>query len=269
MKKTLLITRRLLSDSRTSLLWAFIALFLLATMLVFAFPSIKTVDFSGYLESFPPALMEAFNINSTDFSDFTVFISTEYLGFTWVFVLLPFVISWGTDLAGRAEKGITALDLSYPVKRVELVSAQFLNLIIKSLLATVFVVVGILIPAQFIETTIDYESWLRFSLFLWLFITSLAFVAGLFSSVLLIRSKATWFTAGFLIGSYFLNILAKLVESINDLKYLSIFNYYGDPVRMLKEGVYDETAVAVFFIIIIVTSSLGIFIFRRKDLPAG
>ena len=79
------------------------------------------------------------------------------------------------------------------------------------------------------------------------------------------KGKANFMPAGILILMYVINILAGLQENLRNLKYLSFF-YYFNPSKLLVHGELDSLAWFVFLGTFIVSTSLAIFWFNKRDI---
>ncbi len=63
---------------------------------------------------------------------------------------------------------------------------------------------------------------------------------------------------------YVINIITNVKESLENLKYLSFFNYY-DYSAAINYNTIDETAICVFLGVSVLATILGAIWFIRRD----
>jgi ABC-2 type transport system permease protein len=244
---------------------------LISGLLVSFYPTIRdsAIDFNEYLDAFPPAMKELFNLANADFSQFEIYISVEYLSIFWAMIFFPFIVSWGTQIGRDAERGHMAITLSYPVKRIDVILAYISDIKLKSLFATTILIGGIVGFALLIDVEMEYLNWIKYG-FVVLLVMILAGAVTLLTAVFtLSSSKATYVAIGFLAGGYFLNLMSLLVEKLEFMKYLSIFYYYGDPSVILIEGSINWQHMSVLILAIFICFGTTIWVFKGKDLKEG
>ncbi|KXK27564.1 MAG: ABC-2 family transporter protein [candidate division WS6 bacterium OLB20] len=155
---------------------------------------------------------------------------------------MPFLVSWGTKLAGQAEKGTLALMLSQPVSRTQVLGAQLLSLFVKSGIVATAMIMGIWIPALFVEgAEINTQGWTLVWGFMVLIFTAFAYMTLVFSVLFMSRMRGIWISAAIIAGGYILNVFSRLVDPVEFLQYFSVFYYIGDLTEELRgnEGLFE------------------------------
>ena len=258
-------------DSKSSMIWCAIAAILITALMVSFFPTFQGLDadLNAYIEAFPPALLEAFGIQDTDYSNFDVFIGSEYFGFFWAVVFMPFIVGWVVKFAKEAFDGSLGITLSYPISRSEVGLGMFISLLIKSIYCALLMVGTIMIAVRFIDADIDISNWFLFMSNVALTFLAVSFFGALVSILTEKPGKVTSILSAFLVGGYFVNVLAKLFEDLDLLKYLSIFYYYGEPTPILKRGELDGFSVAVLVLFSIIMLGVGMLRIQKVNLPKG
>jgi ABC-type transport system involved in multi-copper enzyme maturation permease subunit len=87
----------------------------------------------------------------------------------------------------------------------------------------------------------------------------------MFSAFYSDRGKAVFTVVGILIFSYALDVLANFNDFIEKLDFLSLFKYY-DPYPYISTASIDWSDLAVYAGIIIITSTVAIIRFQRRDI---
>jgi len=287
MRKILTLTKVDLLDSKISIAVSLLVAVLLGLLFVAFFPTIRdnadsyndllggdiAVIFADVEESeLTPEQIEAGETITPglDLSDYNSYIAVEYFSFFWAVVLVPFLVSWGTKLAGQAEKGTLALFLSQPVSRTEIILSQLLSVFIKSGLLAFVAVAAVWLPALPIEgVEIESSAWIAFSGFMVLICTSFALISMVSSMSFMNRMRGVWITTAIVAGGYLVTVFTRLVDEIEALQYLSVWYYMGNVRDQLSgEPLFDVGV--IFFTVVILAAGIGSwFLFKSKDMPNG
>lgn len=265
------LTKRLIRDSRKSQIWLAVIALTMGGIFVSIFPSLADMefDFGGYIDAFPPAFKEIFNLMGADFQVFEVFISVEYLSMFFAIVFFPFVIVWSLKLAKDYEKGTLALNVTYPIRRRDIITSQLIDIIIKCIYASITLVLSILIFTPFLNIEPDLVGWAHYLIIVTVFFLAVGTMGVAVSSVTLNSTRVISVLAGFLAFGYILDVIAKLIESLEFVRYISPFYYYGDSIVVLRDHQFTNYAFLYFGVIIVISIVVAYISFRRKDLSIG
>ena len=92
---------------------------------------------------------------------------------------------------------------------------------------------------------------------------------GLIISSIASEKSTVYFTVGgILLAMYVVKILSGLVDSLDKLKYTSLFYYYS-PDRSLANGQLSVAAFIVFISIAIISTFGGLYLFNKRDVNAA
>ncbi len=257
---------RTFRDSKRLLIYYAAGVALLAVMEMAIYPSIHGIEgLQQLFDQYPKELLAAFGIPSGgSFLTAAGFLQGELFGFMMPAVFLFYAIGMGGNLiAGEEQRGRLELLLAQPVSRTRILAQRGLVLVLG---------LAILVSTLFLS--------------LWLF--SLAFGVQLNTAALLSQSAITGFLAlafGFLalslgaafgslglavglpavfaVLSYMVNAFAAMVENLDRLKSLSLFYYYGSAPPILHGLNMSNMLVLLAFGIVVF--ALGFPLFNRRD----
>lgn len=255
-------------EKKTHFLYYSLGAFLLVWMYIAIFPSLKPQiqNYAKLAESFPPAMLKAFNISFQDMATITGYLNTEHFSFVWPLLLIFFTISLaGSLIAGEIENRTMGLLLSAPISRLKIFVAKYLAIIIG---LAIFILLSILtIPplASAYNESINLNHVLTLAGLCFLFGLALAGISIFFSAILSNKSRVNGLVGAVLVLMYVLNLIAALKDSLSDLKYLSFF-YYFNSSQALSSGIIDTTAIWVFALTALIFSLLGLVIFLKRDI---
>jgi ABC-2 type transport system permease protein len=244
---------------RSLLSWG-MPLGLIAAAEVAIFPSIQT-SLANTLESLPSGLKQAFAI--TELSSIEQFLAAELLG-----LIAPLALGYlaarsvASGLSGAAESGRLEVLLSAPISRSGLVAAVFAA-------ASVEVAAVILITLGFaLIASLAFGAGLRFGLAVAGFanVWPLTMVFGALSTVVagwsLRTPVVTGSVAGVLIGMYVMDIIGRLDQGLDWIRYGSVFRYDG---RAIENGLDPSSFFGVAAAALIIVA-IGAVQFERRDL---
>lgn len=226
----------------------------------------ESAKFNELVQSYPKALLEAFNIEQLQLTTIAGFISVEHFGFMWpLMAILLMVSTAGQAVAAEIERGTMALLLSLPIGRFRLYLAKYLAGIVILLVFAMFSIAVVVPLVHWTGYSISAANVAR------VFVLSVCFgwavygVSFMVSAWVRERSRVYVVMAGGLILMYVANIASGLVKSLDKLKYVSIFHYYT-PDKALVLGQLQNVSVLVFVAVAIVASIVGMVWFVRRDI---
>ena len=169
----------------------------------------------------------------------------------------------GTSIISKEERDRTAEYLfTLPVKREEVLTRKLIAAVIY-----IFSFVGVLILGLiliFLRFKPD-SNFYSFMLYLCIGLTFIGLIfmsiGMFFASYLKQYKKSGAITLGITIGTYMLNMVVRLVEEVEFLKYIIPYNYFD--VNQMLNGNIDLIYV-VLSLLIIGISITGVFVFYKK-----
>jgi ABC-2 type transport system permease protein len=261
------ITWRTIKDKRLSLLIFTLATVGMLWVYVSMFPGIQkeSQKLTEAFQSYPEAMLKAFNIEALDFSRLENFVAMEQYSIIWPLIVLFLLLAFaGTSLAGEVEKGTVETLLSRPISRGKIFFQKYL--------AGILVLVGYTSITVFAIWPLARLQGIDFNMgnFVLVFWLCLLFGWAVYSLGMLCsawfseRSHVYGIAGGILILMYVLNIIAALKESAANLKYLSFFHYY-DSSSVLIKGEFDTLSIVVFASFSIIISGIAAWRFIKRD----
>lgn len=240
--------------------------FLLLYVLIYPSFQNEAARFNELLQSYPKAVLKAFNMEQLNISSASGYISAEHFSFVWPLLAIFLAIGTaGNSIAGEIEKATLAISLSAPVKRARLYLAKMYSGII---IVCGFAIVSILalIPLTMInDVAINSTNVLKITILGLFFALAIYSLALMFSAIYSEKSKVYFWTGGILLSMYVANIVSGLVSSMKNLQYLSFFHYFA-PDKALVNGQLSTQALAVFGATAVISLGIGLVIFKNRDI---
>jgi ABC-2 type transport system permease protein len=257
--------RELKSNFKSLLIWG---------VIMILFISMAMAKFSAYegnpemlaiLDSMPPALLEAFQMNAFNLTTVTGFFG---VCFTY-FALLGsvFAAMLGSDIITKEERDKTVeFSLTLPIPRQRLITSKILAAVVNCIAFLLIIWGTSLLSVAKYQPDRDFYQFLSLSM-LALFILQMTFLAvGIFLGCSMKHYKrAGSIAVSLLLGTYFLSIISGLNENLDFLKYFSPFKYF-DPATLLHESRLDITYVLISAGIIVVALIGGYVTYAKRDL---
>ena len=217
------------------------------------------------LDSMPPALLEAFNMNA-----FNLTTVTGFYGVMFTFFALMVSISavmWGSDIISKEERDKTVeFALTLPIPRQTLITAKILAALVNCIGLLLITWGTSLVSVALYQPDSEFYDFLSLMMLALLIMQMIFLSVGVFLGCAMKQYKQSSSVAvSILLGTYFLSIISGLSEDLDFLKYFSPFKYF-DPGMMLREFRLDMTFVwisAVIFEIFIVGAYVT---YSKRDL---
>ena len=179
--------------------------------------------------------------------------------------MFAFSINRGMGAIAAEEQSHT-LDqlLGNPITRTHVYLQKSLALIADCVLPVAALAVGILIGALIMDYSVSFSGLFQMSLSLLLISYATGFLALSIGAATGSKSIAIGIPAAIAAIGYLIHILAPLVDSLSDLKYISILHYYiGD--KPFINGITPWHAL-VLIGIAVVPFVVGLYRFNDRDL---
>ncbi len=257
-----------LRDRRAGLFWWSIGFVLLNISVVSIYPSIQETapELERYIESLPDAFKAAFGLEgAAALTSPAGFLSAELFTLMIPVMFLIFAIGFGAGaIAGEEEAGTLSLLLANPIPRWRVVFEKWLAMVLGMAFLGLIVWLSLVVGAGAFDMDIGMGQLAAAT-------TSSALLGLSFGMVALAVGCATGrkglavaVAVAVTTASYLLNILAKIVESLEAYDKLSLF-YYTTDTDPLTHGLKIGDA-AVFVGTILVLLILALVSFERRDL---
>ncbi len=255
------LSRQTLVEQRRNIVVWGVAMGLLGMMYVMLYPAFKDT-LNQYLKDFPEQYLKAFGI-SAGISDAAGFLNMEMFNLLAPLALPFFAILVGARaVAGSEERKTLDMLLSNPVPRWQLVVGRYLSMALG--LAAILVLLALLtwVAAPIRGVHLPFSAVVQGAANLWPFCLFFGAVALLFSTFLRRGAAASGAAAAVLIAMYVANAVASISESVSQVRYVSLFNYYGTAIVLGIDWVH-------FLVILglsLVLTALAAVAFQRRDI---
>ncbi|MGI9556704.1 MAG: ABC transporter permease subunit [Solirubrobacterales bacterium] len=253
-----IVRRGLLDNRRAPLTWGG-ALGAFGVLIAVTWPSIED-SVGEIVELYPEGLREAFNVDAI--TTFEGYVDAEMLTF-----IVPLAVAFlairtvARATAGAEEKRWLDTLLATPVSRRQLVAGSFT--VTAAVAATVLAVTVAMttIAAALVGAEPDAWALIRGMANVWPLVMFFAGLAMLAAGLSHSATRVTAVAAGALVGMYAIDLVGKLADSLDWIRWASAFRYYGSAVQ-------DGIDPVVFLGLTLAALSLawaGALLFERRD----
>lgn len=257
--------RELKANFRSLIIWSFITIL---------FVTVGFSKFSAYegnpellaiLDSMPPALVSAFNMEAFNLTTITGFYGVVFAYFALILSIAAAM--WGSDIIAKEERDKTVeFSLTLPVKRSTLITGKTLAAMVNCLVLLLVTLGATLANATAYQTDRAFYDFVLLGTVA-LFVMQLIFLAvGIFLGCAMRQHKRAGTVAvSVLLVTYFFSILSGLHESLTFLKYFSPFMYFN-PALLLRDAAIDPLFLALSAGIIAASLVGAYYTYARRDL---
>jgi ABC-2 type transport system permease protein len=231
---------------------------------VWMFPSISSdIDLDAYVESFPPALVEAFGIESL--GTIEGFLAAELYAFVWVLLLgIYFAYAAAGLIADDVDRDRMDMLLSLPVSRTKVLFEKFASILVP------LVVVNVVTPFVVYLGVLGIDETISISDLLVVHALSVPYLLvsaslGLLASVVFDRASIAQRVAA---GGFFGLFLVDSVTANTDFAWvggLSPTRYY-DPTAVLVSSEWDVAGAGILLAGAVVLLAVSRTYWLRKDI---
>jgi len=233
--------RELKANLKSLLIWGVIVILFVSEGFAEFSVFVGNPEMLAILDSMPPALLSAFNLNA-----FNLTTVTGFIGIIFTYFALLLCISatmWGSDIISKEERDKTVeFSLTLPVPRSRFITAKTLAAMVNCI-GLLLITWGIIFTMQMI--------FLAIGIFL--------------GSAMRQHKRASSVAVSLILGTYFLSIIVGLSENLEFLKYFTPFKYF-DPAMLLHESRLDITYVWISAGIIAVCMVGAYVTYSKRDL---
>ncbi len=259
---------RELSKNRTSYYIYCTVMVLFVWIYVGLFPSFQdqSESYEALLNTMPEALRQAFGVDQLGFNSLESFMSMELMSFMWpILAILLATSRAGNAVAGEIELRTIGLSISLPISRTSILFSKLLSSVL-ILISFVFVTFfSTYLLAQIYSVPISISNLLAISILAILFVVSFFAIAICISCFVSEKGKVFFIVGSYAILSYATTIISSLNDSIEWLKYGSIF-YYFDFYSAFTESSIALTNILVFSVLIICSIAISFYQFNNRDI---
>jgi ABC-2 type transport system permease protein len=220
------------------------------------------------IKSMPEGVGRAFGLNG--FGSAEAFISGEYYGLILVLILSIVCVQLSTQLMAKlVDQGSMAYLLSTPMTRGKVVFTQASVLVTGLfLIMAVTTISGIAGNSWFLGDKYAFNTtkFIQMNAAAFLLFFAVGGISFLVSSISNDQKKALGISGLITFGFFSLDLLGKLSDKINWMRNISIFSLYR-PGEIANGNVDLVVPYIILFVIGLVSFSLAIVLFRKRNLP--
>lgn len=256
---TWIVLKQTLIRSRTTLMWWTIGVALYTVINIAIYPAFKD---SILLETqnYPSGLIEAFGLDNLD--ELGPYIYAQvYLMLPLILSFLP-IMAFAGAIAGAEERGGLDVLLTQPVKRRTVVLATWIAAILSVFI--VLAVTGILswIMVRIIGESMSISDLLLASWSVFPVTIAVGSLGLLFSSIMRSRGAVLGISIAVLFLLYLIDVIGKIDTSLDTLRYISPFRYFGDVFSTAIPAWNYLLLIAVSLLLLVVS----VVLFQRRDI---
>ena len=256
------VVKRVRADQhRTPLTWG-VPLGLMCGMMVAIYPSIEE-SLQRAIDAYPAGVKQAFRIEDLDSA--AAYLDTEMFSLVVPIALAVFAIRCvNRALSGAEEARFLDVVLSAPVRRWTLLAGAVLATAVSA--AAVLVATGALAWVGSVASGagVSTSSLVAGIASVWPLAVFSAGLAALLCGLTGRSALVTGVGSGIVVAMYVVDLVGKLAESLDWIRYGSVFRYYGSALR---DGL-DPAAFIGVTIVGAVLAVVGALLFERRDVSA-
>jgi ABC-2 type transport system permease protein len=201
-------------------------------------------------------------------ADGNIFSLLDQTFFSMIGILLPLiyiVVVSNKIISKEVDNGSMAFTLTTPIGRTRLFFSRLIFLFVSIVVMFAVITLGGLAAAS--TLSIDFDSGTMINLMMSLLFLELAFsgITILMSSIFNKSSLSIGIGAGLTLGMFLLSTIASLATDLEPLKYLSLVQFYD--VNGIINQSESQMNIIVLGVVFVSLSSIGIQVFRKKNLP--
>jgi ABC-2 type transport system permease protein len=240
-------------------------------VMVWVYPSIadNTKSLNDFMKTMPAGMLKAFGFEN-GFGSFESYISGEYYGVILTIILTIFCVMLPVQLIAKlVDQGSMAYLLSTPTTRGKIAFTQasvfFTGIVLIMAITTIsgFIGYGIFIKE---EDAFHAAKFIQINIGAFILFFAVGGISFLISSLANDEKKALSISGFVAFGFFTLDMIGKVSDKIDWLRNLTIYSLFRP-----SEIVSGKMDLAQNWIVLasigIVSIGLGIFIFRKRDLP--
>ncbi len=260
----MLLKKEFKDNFKSLLIWASI-ISIIYIIIIALYPSIisSSNNINEMLEGFSPEMLEIFNMDIIDLSKYSGWYTSEGL----IFVILGIGIYsaiLGSSIVLKEENDRTIEYLAVlPISRTKILLTKIIVGIIDILLITLIVGLINTIGASIIEE-INFIQILMISITPYLTSLILFFISLFISMFFKKTNKTLPISIGLVFGFYLIDILTKLSDKLECLKYLTPITL-ADTRSLICNNEFNIMYVFITIIISIFIGSLSIILYNKKE----
>jgi ABC-2 type transport system permease protein len=237
-------------------------------LIIWIYPSVAKSGINDLLKSMPESMLKAIGMGG-GIQKLGDFLAGEFYGLLYLLLMIVFTLMTSIRLIAKLiDRGSMAYLLSTPVSRVKIVTTQIMVLTIGLFTISVFTTLGGITGSRlFVEhSNLDSGAFIQMNIVGFLLFLLVGGYSFVFSCLINDEKKAMGVVACITIVFYACNLVSKMSDKLDWLKYVSIFTVFN-PQEIMRGNYNIIPGVSGLAIASILLFILSIAIFKRRDLP--
>jgi ABC-2 type transport system permease protein len=217
------------------------------------------------LDSMPPALIEAMNLNAFNLTTLQGFFGIMFVYFSLMAAMAAAL--WGSDIISKEERDKTIeFSLVLPVSRSQVITAKALAALVHCIAFVLITWLVSVVAAHSYQPDQAFYSFLALEMQA-MFVIALIFLAiGLLLGCAMQKYKRSGGLAvSIILITYVLSIITAVQPDLANLKYLSPFEYF-DAATLYRTGQLDSTYLLISLAIIVASLGIAYWTYNKRDL---
>lgn len=254
--------------------WMILSLLIFTIFFIWLYVSIfksiaQVASLEELLKILPEKFIKSMNIDLGSFNTLEGFIGNEKFSiFIFLMTTILSISLSGVYLSGEIEKGTIYLPLSLPLARIKIYLSKFLAGVTAMIFFSSLAILSVFPLARLYDITIKGEHFLKLTGVYVLFGLTIFAFSMLVSAIFSEKSKVALVTSTVMILMYVAYTVSNIKDSLDFLKYYSIFHYFNIPEILIK-GTVSGNSLIVLTLSFILFTLLGLSLFNRRDIVFG
>lgn len=252
---------------RISLFWYSFGIVLYGWFMVAFYPLVEeNLEYMEVFETvFTDELLALFGGSGLNFGTLGGFLSIEYLSLIWVFIVGAAVITFAAgSLGGAVDDGTMELTLAQPVSRTQVALTRYIALVAYAGALNLVTVASLYLPGLLHGVDVPLDAMALLFVTGWLVTMAVGGFAYAVSALSSGGGRAIGISLGVLIAMWLADVLGNLSDRFEWLVGFSLFHYWR-PDLVIDDLTVSSEAWAVFGITAVLSFSLAMWAFRRRD----
>lgn len=241
-----------------------VAISLYSAFIVWYFTVLEGVAIEDVFEELPPAMMDAFGIESL--ATIEGFLGAQIYNFVWLLGLgLYFAYVAGGTIANDIESERMDLLLSFPISRARLLTEKFSSLLLPIVVVNLVVGCSIYLMAAAIGETVDPVHLLLVHLLSIPYLLVCAAIGTVFSVVASRAAIAERAAIGVVFVLFLVESVVGGADEYDWIQYVSPTHYY-EPTLILLDGTYELIDTGILLVTFLGLLLLSQVLFDQRDI---
>lgn len=248
---------------RSTITWG-LSIALTSALMVASFTAFDPAAMEAITESIDPKVLEAFGSSPESFVTAKGFLAGKLLSFLPLILGFAPILAAARGIAGAEADGSLDVIITQPIPRWHVPAAVLIASTVGLVEILAIYVAGTWLSVLAIGIDLSLADIVRSAIGVLPICLAFGGLALALSARLRRPGSVTAIAGGALVASYLLHTIVLILPSLDDLRFLTAFHWYGSPI----ERGLDGPGTAVLLIAAALLSGASIPLFARRDILA-